>query len=851
MPRQPINNFAGGLVTFQSELDLREDQYQTFSDVDNSKLGVIQKPKINVIKTAVDTANIETDEGRGFLTYRTQYDAANAQTSTQWYVYSDKAALSTGRIRRYDSSDGTGGSWANILSSSEWTSLLHNSSYLVHDDILRISDGNFATSNTTQWYGHIKRDIFGEGVTYSTSERFSAPGDASAENSWNAISTDLTPPTVVEMTSPFDGGDTVDAVNKVGLFIHYPSDGTGDYEVMDDLTDDTFFSLDRYTVIFQYDYAQDSALAKNSDGTIGVLANNWASGYKKVPPVINVVMNTTSFNKRITGLSIYWKPFEVGGTSNVDWYHVIDLDINNAWKDDYRATDISAYTLGTFGAKNMGYWIPCPDIANVRGSGSRNLILASGSGDTSSASLWVLDTKSTSVFDYQSTDIFWAGTSTNYKTVLTMTDTQIGIPTVVADGASDCIVTFGGSDPITYRDQTNALPATDTAGAGLRHAYAAPVDANKVATWYIPNDGVLASTYNSVTGRAAEQVIESHRWVSAVVIGNRAFYGNVKTKDENEQDVIYDSRVYHTSPGLLDEVYAFRFFDVSRKDGDKIVALEAWGSRLFVFKERGVYIYNVGGGKIYEEKRLKGIGAHNRNAITQTPFGIIACDVNRVSLITPSSAVELSYTIRKTWQGLTLDRPSVSYDAINNRIIIVTDSDATTTNTFYIYDFDTKSWSNEKYTSLAAANTLQKLSNLILGDNLYPLVAEDFQDAGGDDYVRVIEIGSSGTFSDKTAIIKSKRFDFGIPDMKKRFNRIYLTYKAGGNVTAKLFTNGNTTESGTEYKALTFASQSTKTCSGKYLKMVGKTLEVQIECAETDFELDDIQLDYDMIGRNP
>lgn len=844
MPRQPINNFSGGLVTFQSELDLREDQYQTFSDVDNSKLGVIQKPKINVIKTAVDTANLETDEGRGFLTYRTQYDAAPAQTSTQWYVYSEKTALSASRIRRYDSSDGTGGTWANILSSSEWSATTHNPSYLVHDDILRISDGTFSNSNTTQWYGHIKRDIFGEGVTYSTSERFTQPGAASAENSWNAISTDLTPPTVVAMTSPFDGGDTVDAVNKVGLFIHYPADSTGDYEVMDDLTDDTFFSLDRYTVTFQYDYAQDSALAKNSDGTIGVLANNWATGFKKVPPVINVVMNTTSFNKRITGLSIYWKPSEVGGTSNVDWYHVIDLDINNAWKDDYRATDISAYTLGALSAKNMGYWIPCPDVANIRnikGTGSGRI-----SATNSDINSWEINTTLNISTIVQAGDICWAGTNTSEVNVLKLTDTLIG----KASGVTGTDIIDLSPNPITYRDETDAAPATDTAGSGLRYAYVAAADANKVATWYIPNDGVLASTYNSSTGRAAEQVIESHRWVSAVVIDNRAFYGNVKTKDENEQDVIYDSRVYHTSPGLLDEVYAFRFFDVSRRDGDKIVALEAWGSRLFVFKERGVYIYNVGGGKIYEEKRLKGIGARNRNAITQTPFGIIACDVNRVSLITPSSAVELSYTIRKTWQGLTLDRPSVSYDAINNRIIIVTDSDATTTNTFYIYDFDTKSWSNEKYTALGAF-TLQKLSNLILGDNLYPLVAEDAQDEGGDDYVRVIEIGSSGTLSSETATIKSKRFDFGIPDMKKRFNRIYLTYKSAGNVTAKLFTNGNTTESGTEYKALTFASQSTKTCSGKYLKMVGKTIEVQIECAETDFELDDIQLDYDMIGRNP
>ena len=88
-------------------------------------------------------------------------------------------------------------------------------------------------------------------------------------------------------------------------------------------------------------------------------------------------------------------------------------------------------------------------------------------------------------------------------------------------------------------------------------------------------------------------------------------------------------------------------------------------------------------------------------------------------------------------------------------------------------------------------------------------------------------------------------------DLKKRFHHIYLTYKSSGDVVVKLFIDGNTTESGVKYQSLTFSSQSTKDCSGKAIRIIGKTLEIQVECVATDFELDDINIDFEIIGRNP
>ena len=45
-----------------------------------------------------------------------------------------------------------------------------------------IGDGSFL--NDSKWYGHIKRDFFGSGETYSDGYRFRMPPMATAVNAW-------------------------------------------------------------------------------------------------------------------------------------------------------------------------------------------------------------------------------------------------------------------------------------------------------------------------------------------------------------------------------------------------------------------------------------------------------------------------------------------------------------------------------------------------------------------------------------------------------------------------------------------------------------------------------------------
>ena len=123
----------------------------------------------------------------------------------------------------------------------------------------------------------------------------------------------------------WDQDDDINAANEVGLYLTFP-DGTSDQDelLIPDLADVTFKTHDRYTVTFLYDYVQESALARDSNGNIGIESRKAVQNSGKTCPGIQVVLHTGSsladLNPRITGINIYWNPED-----DVDWYLVDTL----------------------------------------------------------------------------------------------------------------------------------------------------------------------------------------------------------------------------------------------------------------------------------------------------------------------------------------------------------------------------------------------------------------------------------------------------------------------------------------------------------------------------------------------
>ena len=767
MARKTIRDFSGGLVSYQSELDISDSQFQKFDNALNTKRGSITKIGTSTIKSSALTNifNVSTE----FIRYRTEKDGSGNDTSTEWWVVAN-----SDKVYRVDVNDGTSGSWGTVntystlgsemianrdfSSSSDWTfgtgwsrtqpdpgvpeyiasynsgsgdgilsqsnadmsiklkknniykltieiesgtgtfqitnasgteiyisSAAYNSAthtvyfspdesdggiafstqssasfsigsfslkqaanhdLLVHNQILRISDGSFL--NDPKWYGHIKRNVFGQGIAPLTHYRFRTPPMASAVNAWTLEDTELTPPTVVPLQYAFDQENTINAANEVGIFVYFPTSDS--LKLIDDAAANTFSSKDKYTVTFIYDYVQESELGRDTHGDIGVFSQNAVQANRC--PGIQLVVDTgtdlANWNKRITGINLYWQP-----ENDVDFYLVATYDVQDSFSDDPRAKNSATESIirGTATAtSNNGNWIPCLEPYGETSNDVHDL-----NNTTSQYTATTLKGDST-----------WAFTNSNF-----VADKAV----IVADALSSNTLALFSAElekPTTYVANIKSISTTTlTTGpsSGLavnwgnwqgegfsqvsasdyfdgKNAFACTVSTDKVATWYLPNDGLKLATYNSLTGRAAETRLKPIKWNTAAVVGNKAFYANIDFKDENDQTIREKNRIVFTDNFKLDEaVVGTKFLDVGKNDGDEIIALHSAQNRLYVFKTRNIYIYRIQSSQSVNfilEKHITGIGCLHKHAVVDTPYGICFADNKQVSLLRGLEISELS-----------------------------------------------------------------------------------------------------------------------------------------------------------------------------------------------------------------
>jgi len=664
MPRLQIRNFSGGLVTNQSDFDISESQYTKFRNVLNKKPGRLERPNGEQIVSASGSG---TDFQTELILYRTEKDGSNADVSTTWWVYGNRTIL-----KRQDTSTGTGGSFSSITTG--WSSSpIYD--FLVHNQVLRISDGSF--SNNTKWYGHIKRNVLGktDESSYTTGYAFKKPPMQAVINDWKITDAKLTPPTVVRMGYSWDQNDDINAANEVGLYITFP-DGTGDQDdlLIPDLADVTFKTHDRYTVTFIYDYVQESALARDSNGNIGIESRKAVQNSGKTCPGIQVVLHTGSsladLNPRITGINIYWNPED-----DVDWYLVDTVDIDNGFKDSPLSELSNADT--TAEDPNNGRWIPCPEPYVAQNSFSNV-----SSEDTSESEI-VLSSMPTNfavdkmMFIYPTHSL-----STIGQVYPIMSDTCLRIGNI--KNILSTTITTGDTTAITMVNTRNE--ASGAFNIGTSRAYVASTSTTKVATWWIPYDGLKLATYSSLTGRASSTTLNGIKWNTATILNNKAYYANIDTTDENGQTARERNQIYYTDPYKLDEIMPTHYFDVGRNDGDEIIKITAYRNKIFVFKTRNTYVLNA---KHQIERVFTGVGAIHKNAVCETPMGLVCANKQSIHVVNNTSVRELAFNIKDTYQGLTFDRPALGYDGIDNELIFLPDNDGSA---MYVMNMDNGSW---------------------------------------------------------------------------------------------------------------------------------------------------------------
>ena len=986
MPRKSIRDFSGGLVTYQSELDLADNQFQSFENVVNTKRGSISK--VGTVAQASGAISGGVTSNTEFTSYRTEKDGSNNDTSTQWWL-----AANALDVYRSDVSGGTSSTWAsvntyvvgsecithgNFSSSSNWAfgtgwsfqageggppnphggyttgsgagaltqtssnmtiALEKNKLYklqftltavggdgkaqltiknqaltetyaligtynaathtvyfspqssaggigfyaatdaggstnsfsidditvkeapkhdlLIHNQILRISDGSFNSSNDSKWYGHIKRTFFGRGPSYQDHYKFREPPMAVAKNAWVAEKTELTAPTVIPMKYAFDQNNDIDAANEIGIFVYYPDETTLNGDLVDtklipDAANGTFSDKDKYTCTFIYDYVQESELGRDANDDIGVFPQNAPLSSGARCPGIQLVMYTntsgnftggTGWNQRITGINLYWQPED-----DVDWYLVTTYDCNEGFSEDPRAKDSATTTVirgGVSIISNSGYWIPCLEPYGATTNDTQEL--SSTHGDHSATTLigasnWSSGASSAAVDKaiIVMHDIADVTSMANFAEGLARTITYIAnikalSTTTLTTGTSAGAVSWGN-----WVGQTYANLASDYHWSHIS-GFVCSVSTDKVATWYLPNDGLKLATYNSLTGRAAELRLKPIKWNTSAVVGNKAFYANIDFKDENDQTLREKNRIVFTDNFKLDEaVVGTKFVDVGKNDGDEITALHSAQGRLYVFKTRNIYIYRIQSSQSVNfilERHIAGVGCLHKHAITETPYGLCFMDRKQISLLRGTEISELSLLIRDTYQTLGESMHQgdgsimIGYDAILNMLVF---SYALNAQIMYGYNFDTQSWVKLDMSSIPGSQ-----SNMIINN--------DQRLQTYDTNSKRVENLFTGSVGAANLLLKTKRYDFGSPETFKRFTKLHITFKAGTTPYFKIYIDGSDTSEGQRG----LSTYTTLTTHSAVLNHLGKTIEVEVYGISNDFRIDGIDIDYDIEGSNP
>jgi hypothetical protein len=115
---------------------------------------------------------------------------------------------------------------------------------------------------------------------------------------------------------------------------------------------------------------------------------------------------------------------------------------------------------------------------------------------------------------------------------------------------------------------------------------------------------------------------------------------------------------------------------------------------------------------------------------------------------------------------------------------------------------------------------------------------------------RIVEV-NTGSAATTTAAVTTKRFDFGSPDVQKRFSKIVMVYKASSAVTVGVYLDTAFISGGSADATITFDAQSTIGSVSKAFSSVGKTATIGINSSASNLEIDSIDIDYQPLGSNP
>jgi hypothetical protein len=353
----------------------------------------------------------------------------------------------------------------------------------------------------------------------------------------------------------------------------------------------------------------------------------------------------------------------------------------------------------------------------------------------------------------------------------------------------------------------------------------------------LPNE---IDSYESEAGVLIENALDVNKmkatFKTAVIANSTLYAGNIY-----QDGVHYPDRMLKSPIGKIPLLPSTNFIDVAINDGDEIISLQFYKDRLLQFKKDKLFIISTSEDYEYLQDTVENVGISQESQITKTPYGIAwinerGCYLYDGQKINNLTDKKLAYKKWKdsesSWEIDERYGPTIHYLKKEDKLIVYGATDSLenieeneghnfanpyddsfdwSINKQYLrqlgyeYDIKTQSWTNitsfletwdgsfnmidniDGRLRLAPANNmvtnfaydengdsifLMKPSNNILKWDDNPKHTSGNLDLSG------FEDNTTPNSVHRDFRIITKDYDFGIPSVKKKIHKVYVTFKS-------------------------------------------------------------------------
>ena len=287
------------------------------------------------------------------------------------------------------------------------------------------------------------------------------------------------------------------------------------------------------------------------------------------------------------------------------------------------------------------------------------------------------------------------------------------------------------------------------------------------------SESLSVETYESINGFSSDSAFNSigaagEKYQTSVVTNRRAFVANIQYTTDGGNLQNFGDQIRYSEINKFLTFPELNFIDIGVNDGEEFVKLESFADRLLAFKEKTLYIINIGGGsdtQWFLESEHKNMGVDFHALTVKTDSGIAWVNKNGLFFYDGRQVKNLQTKILESeWSAFVNADTMIGYEPTHKHLVVVRDAAASgaTSGDAYVYSFITNSFTfvEDMVVNAVKTNIITDAYNkMTLGSALDELESYDG------------EPDSGATFD-----IILKDDDFGIPNVVKKIYGVTVEY---------------------------------------------------------------------------